>query len=114
MDPTLERRLRDADPLARRTTDESRDQDWLLETARSAESQRPRRPRALVLGVAAAAVALAAVAGGAYLRGDSDDGAAVAAPTVTDLSLGAPDAMAMCLQLTVETLSPCPSPSAAR
>ena len=110
MDPTLERRLRDADPLARRTTDESRDQDWLLETARATatHSPRPRRPRALVLGVAAAAVALAAVAGGAYLRGDSEDGAAVAAPTVTDLSLGTQDAMAMCIQFTVETLSPMP------
>ena len=111
MDPTLERRLRDADPLARRTTDESRDQDWLLGTARSAAtgSPRPRRPRALVLGVAAAAVVLAAAAGGAYLRsGDDDGGATVAAPTVTDLSLGTQDAMAMCIQFTVETLSPMP------
>jgi hypothetical protein len=113
MDPTLERRLRDADPLARRTADESRDQDWLLETARTTvtHSPRPRRPRALVLGVAAAAVALAAAAGGAYLRGGDDadgGGTTVAAPTVTDLSLGTQDAMAMCIQFTVETLSPMP------
>ena len=41
-------------------------------------------------------------------RNDADGGAAVAAPTVTDLSLGAPDAMAMCIQFTVETLSAMP------
>jgi hypothetical protein len=112
MDPTLERRLRDADPLARRTTDESRDQDWLLGTARSAatRSPRPRQPRALVLGVAAAAVVLAAAAGGAYLRSGDDHGgdAAVAAPTVTDLSLGSQYGMAMCIRFSVETLAPMP------
>ena len=41
MDPTTERRLRDADPLARRTTDETRDQDWLSEAARSATTRPP-------------------------------------------------------------------------
>ncbi len=114
MDPTTERRLRDADPLARRTTDETRDQDWLSEAAQSATTRPPsRRPRAVVLVAAAAAVVLAAAAGGFLLRGTDDssgstDGSTTAAPTVTDLTLGAEDTMAMCMALSDDALSPMP------
>jgi hypothetical protein len=113
MDPTTERRLRDADPLARRTPDETRDQDWLRETAHSVTTapSRPRRPRALVLGAAAAAVALAATAGGFVLRDDGGaggGGATVAAPTVTDLTLAPENSMAMCMAFSEDALSPLP------
>ncbi len=114
MDPTLERRLRDADPLARRTPDVSRDQDWLRESAQAVTTQtsRARRPRAYVLGAAAAAVVLAATAGGFALRGiggsGDDGGATVAAPTVTDLTVGPEDTMSMCLAFSVEALAPMP------
>lgn len=123
MDPT-ERRLRDADPLARRT-DDARDQDWLAAASVSAATQQEpqqhsgRRPRLVVLGAAAAAVVLAATAGGFLLRGDDgatgvdggeagDDPASVAAPTVTDLTLGAEDTMAMCMAVSADALSPMP------
>jgi hypothetical protein len=115
MDPTLEQRLRDADPLVRRTPDETRDQDWLRESALSVTTQPPRsrRPRALVLVAVAAAMVLAATAGGFLLRGGDDGagkghGVTAAAPTVTDLTVGAEDTMAMCIRFSVETLSPMP------
>jgi hypothetical protein len=114
MDPTLERRLRDADPNARLASDPDRDQDWLRSTAASVKSRsaRSRRPRGLVLGAAAAAVVLAAAAGGAIVANNGGDGsgggAVVAAPTVTNLKLPAPDAMAMCIRFDVDTLAPMP------
>jgi hypothetical protein len=116
MDDTTERRLRDADPLLRRTTDESRDQDWLRDTAASAASQPPRskRPRGVVLVAAAAAVVLAAAAGGFLLRGgDEPAGTAtdtpdVAPPSVTDLALPPNDSMGMCLAFSVEELAKAP------
>jgi hypothetical protein len=106
MDPTLERRLRDADPDARRTSSAERDQEWLRETAAAVKgrSARSRRPRGLILGAAAAAVVLAAAAGGAIVANHGD--APVAAPTVTDLKLPAPDAMGMCIRFDVDTLAP--------
>jgi hypothetical protein len=112
-DHTTERRLRDADPLARRTDDESRDQDWLRETARSAASQPPRstRRRGVVLVAAAAAVVLAATAGGFLLRGGDDTKkttTTVAAPTVTDLALPPSNTMGMCLAFSVEELAKAP------
>src|SRR5687768_4044486 len=111
MDPMTERRLRDADPLARRTPDESGDQDWLRETALSVTTHPPRsrRPRAFVIA-AAAAVVVAATAGGFLLRdsGDADGGATVAAPTVTDLTVGPEDTMSMCVAFSVEALAPMP------
>jgi hypothetical protein len=111
MDPTTERRLRDADPLARRHTDDERDQDWLRETSRSVTTQPPRsrRPRAMTLVAAAAAVVLAAAAGGFLLRGadgDNGGGETVAAPTVTDLSVPPGDVMQSCVAFSVETLAP--------
>jgi hypothetical protein len=112
MDPTTEQRLRDADPLARRTPDEGRDQDWLRDTAHSVTTQPPRsrRPRAFVAAAAAAAVVLAATAGAFLLRdtGDGDGGATAAAPTVTDLTVGPEDTMSMCLAFSVEALAPMP------
>jgi hypothetical protein len=120
MDPT-ERRLRDADPLVRGTDGEARDHDWLAAAGHSVATQqgRSRRPRLVMLGAAAAAVVLAATAGGFLLRGDdgatgadrggtADDPAAVAAPTVTDLTLGAEDTMAMCMAVSDDALSPMP------
>jgi len=111
MDPKLEQRLRGADPMARRTLDDANDQDWLRETAHSVTTQPPRsrRPRALVLGAAAAALMLAATAGGFLLRSTGDSGGAtVAAPTVTNLTLGPEDTMSMCMAFSVEALSPLP------
>jgi hypothetical protein len=113
MDDSTERRLRDADPLARRTDDEARDQDWLHDTARSAASQPPRstRRRGVVLVAAAAAVVLAATAGGFLLRGGDEATKApptVAAPTVTDLSMPANNTPSMCLAFSVEELAKAP------
>ena len=111
MDPKLEQRLRDADPLARRTPHDAHDQDWLRETARSVTTRPPRahRPRALVMGAAAAALVLAATAGGFLLRGTDDGdggGATAAAPTVTDLTLPPANMMTSCIAFSVETLAP--------
>lgn len=111
MDPKLELRLRNADPVARRTPDDAHDQDWLRETARSVTTRtaRSRRPRALVLGAAAAALVLAAAAGGFLLRGIDDGeggGATDAAPTVVDFTLPPDDMMASCIAFSVETLAP--------
>jgi hypothetical protein len=111
MDETTERRLRDADPITRRTPDETRDQEWLLDTARSAtaDAPAPRRSRALALVAAAAAVVLAATAGGFLLRGNDTKAPTVAAPpTVTDLSLPVNDPMAMCIVFSVEELAKAP------
>jgi hypothetical protein len=113
MEPTTERRLREADPLARGTSEEERDQDWLRRAADAAMTMDPgsRRPRGLVMVAAAAAVVLAAAAGGFALRGmehDDSAGAAPAAPTVTGLTLGVEDTTAMCVRFSVETLSPMP------
>jgi hypothetical protein len=63
------------------------------------------------MGAAAAVVVLAAAAGGYSLKaGDSGDGAGatVAAPTVTDLTLGADNTMSSCIAFSVEALSPMP------
>lgn len=128
MDDTTESRLRDADPLSRRTTDDPRDQEWLRDTAAAAASQPPRskRPRGVVLVAAAAAVVLAAAAGGFLLRGGDEpartatdttthtatdtatDTATVAAPAVSDLSLPPNDSMGMCLAFSVEELAKAP------
>ena len=114
MDPTTERRLRDADPLARRTPDKTHDLEWLRETAHSVTTQtidrppRSRRPRAVTL-VPAATVVLAAAAGGFLLFGGGDgdgDGATAAAPTVTDLTMPPGDVMQSCIAFSVETLAP--------
>jgi hypothetical protein len=113
MDDTTERRLRDADPLARRTTDDSRDQDWLRDTAASAASQPPRstRRRGVMLVAAAAAVVLAATAGGLLLRGGDEpaEKPPVAAPaTVTDLAMPGNNISTMCLAFSVEELAKAP------
>jgi hypothetical protein len=101
--------------MARRTTDDPHDHEWLRVTSRGVITQaaRVRRPRALVLGAAAAAVVLAAAAGGAIVAGDrgthgKGSGATVAAPTVTDLTLPVADAMQMCIRFDVDTLAPMP------
>ena len=72
MEPTLERRLRDADPLAARTTDAARDAEWLRETSLSVRSRqaRSRGPRTLLVGAAAAAAVIAAAIGGVAMNGD--------------------------------------------
>ncbi len=111
MDDTTERRLRDADPLARRTPDEARDQEWLRETADSVTAApTARRPRGRLLVAAAAAAVLAASAGGLLLRGgdDPETPPAAAAPTVTELRMPANDAMGMCIVYTVEELAKAP------
>jgi hypothetical protein len=112
MDENTERRLRDADPLARRTPDAERDQEWLRETAGSVATQAPpsRRARGRLLVAAAAVAVLAATAGGFLLR-DGDDAktpAVAPPPTVTDLSLPASDPMAMCEMFSVEALAKSP------
>ena len=111
MDDTTERRLRDADPLARRTSDDARDQEWLTDTARAVTTQAPpsRRPRARILVAAAAAAVLAATVGGFLLMGGEDDAQPVATlPTVTELELPANDPMAMCVVFSVDALAEAP------
>lgn len=115
MEPTPEQRLRDANPLRQRTdADETRDQQWLRETSRSVISQdpRPRKPKAIVIGAAAAATVIAAAVGGIALRGTdntSDDNTNVTAATVTDLALG-PETLTMssCIPFSVDTLAAMP------
>jgi hypothetical protein len=111
MEPTLERRLRDADPLGARTTDAARDEEWLRETSRSVRSQQPRsrRPRLLLASAAAAAAVIAAAVGGVVMNGD-DDGSRppAAAPTVTELALPPDGVMQSCIPFSVETLAPMP------
>ena len=114
MEPTLERRLRDADPLAHRSSSEAaHDQEWLREATRSAIAQEPRsrRPRTLIVGTAAAAMLIAAVAGGLIMRGgdDTTGGSIVAAATVTELAM-APDmpSMSSCVPFSVDTLAAMP------
>lgn len=112
MDDNTERRLRDADPLTRRTNDGSRDQEWLRDTARSAASRPPRstRRRGVAWIGAAAAVVLAATAGGLLLRGGDEPAATMtqAAPTVTDLTVPVGDAMPICIAFSEEELGKAP------
>ncbi len=115
MEPTLEQRLRDADPLGRRTNaDQTRDQLWLRETSKSIRTREPRsrKPKALVIGAAAAAVVVAAAFGGLIMRdtadtthGDNNDAAA----TVTELAM-APDtpSMSSCIAFSVDALAAMP------
>lgn len=115
MEPTLERRLRDADPAANRPDiDQDRDQRWLLESARGVMSGKPgaRRHGALLIGVVAAASVLAVAVSGSLLLRDSTDGQAASqdsALTVTDLALGrdAPT-MARCIPFSVGLLADMP------
>lgn len=115
MEPTLERRLREADPLAHGDgCDDRRDQEWLLAMARTAMNSQPQegpRRRLLAAVVAAAFVALAAVTGGAVLGGRSET--PTAGPDrisdVTELALG-PDtpSMASCIPFSVDVLADMP------
>lgn len=115
MEPTLERRLREADPLAHGDGyDDQRDQQWLLATARTAmnsHSEEGPRRRLLAAAVAAALVALAAVTVGAVLGGQSETPTAGPdrASDFTELALG-PDtpSMASCIPFSVDVLADMP------
>lgn len=114
MEPTLERRLREADPLAGDGHDDQRDLEWLLATARTAMNSRPQedpRRRLLAALVAAALVALAAVTGGAVLavKGETPTASPDRASEFTELALG-PDApsMASCMPFSVDVLADMP------
>ena len=115
MGPILERRLRDADPLANGADiDDDRDQRWLIDAARGISSKelRPRRRRTLLAGAVAASTVLAvAGAGGLLLRGSTDEPVTSSGTTltVTELAL-APDTptMTSCIPFSVELLADFP------
>ena len=98
MEPTLEERLRAADPLAGTIgSDSEPDRDWLERTSRAVATQ-PASRRSRTWIVAAALLVVAATAGAPIVRAASGGGPAADAPgpdlTVTELAM-APDAPSM-------------------
>jgi len=102
-DDELQDRLRKADPARRDSPADSWIDDMVEETM-STTPETPARKRWVPLAAAAAVVLIAAGGVGFALSGGEDDDAP-AALTTTELTLPAPDSMAMCMQVLPEVLA---------